>query len=393
MFSFSPTSRARRSRAVRSTANAKPSHCSREDSLSRPAYVSYVSYVVDRSSSYYNPTVAKRKSKSPSLFDRMESDANVIARPASGWGVTSGPNEERVSLHEAAQTRYLELRAVGHHVARAAGRARRAQAGAAPHPLHDVAAEPDGRRQASQVREGRRRRDGQLPSARRRRALRDARPHGAAVLAALSARRRLGQLRVARRRQRRGDALHGVPARAHQRRDADARSIRTPSRSGPTTTARARSRSCCRRASRTCWSTARPASPSAWRRTSRRTTSARSARRSSKMIDADLELSNAQLVQVHQRPGFSDRRADHEHAAGDPRDLQDRLRHRFASARPGTKARPRAAARRSTSRACRTPSTSPRSSSASPTSRSRASCRTWSTSRICRPTTCGLRWS
>jgi len=51
--------------------------------------------------------VAKRKSKSPSLFDRMESDANVIARPASGWGVTAGPNEERVSLHEAAQTRYL----------------------------------------------------------------------------------------------------------------------------------------------------------------------------------------------------------------------------------------------------------------------------------------------
>ena len=39
------------------------------------------------------------------------------------------------------------------------------------------------------------------------------------------------------------------------------------------------SRSCCRRASRTCSSTARPASPSAWPRTSRRTTSARSARR------------------------------------------------------------------------------------------------------------------
>src|SRR6478735_516328 len=40
-------------------------------------------------------------------LDRKESDANVIARPASGWGVTAGPNEERVSLHEAAQTRYL----------------------------------------------------------------------------------------------------------------------------------------------------------------------------------------------------------------------------------------------------------------------------------------------
>ena len=46
-----------------------------------------------------------------------------------------------------------------------------------------------------------------------------------------------------------------------------------------TTTARRPSRSSCRRGSRTCWSTARPASPSAWRPTSRRTTSARSARR------------------------------------------------------------------------------------------------------------------
>ena len=72
-----------------------------------------------------------------------------------------------------------QLRAVGHHLARAARRARRPEAGAAPHPLHDVAAEPDRRRQAPQVREGRRRRDGQLPPARRRRALRDARPHGA----------------------------------------------------------------------------------------------------------------------------------------------------------------------------------------------------------------------
>ena len=50
----------------------------------------------------------------------------------------------------------------------------------------------------------------------------------------------------------------------------------------PTTTTRAGSRSCCRRASRTCCSTAPPASPSAWRRTSRRTTSARSATPSSR---------------------------------------------------------------------------------------------------------------
>ena len=41
------------------------------------------------------------------------------------------------------------------------------------------------------------------------------------------------------------------------------------------TTARARSRRSCRRASPTCWSTAPAASPSAWRPTSRRTTSAK----------------------------------------------------------------------------------------------------------------------
>ena len=43
-----------------------------------------------------------------------------------------------------------------------------------------------------------------------------------------------------------------------------------------------RSRSSCRRGSRTCSSTAAPASRSAWRRTSRRTTSARSSTRSSR---------------------------------------------------------------------------------------------------------------
>jgi DNA gyrase subunit A len=45
----------------------------------------------------------------------------------------------------------------------------------------------------------------------------------------------------------------------------------------PTTTGARRSRRSCRAGSRTCWSTARPASRSAWRRTSRRTTCARSA--------------------------------------------------------------------------------------------------------------------
>ena len=55
-----------------------------------------------------------------------------------------------------------------------------------------------------------------------------------------------------------------------------ATSTRRPSTSARTTTRPPRSRWCCRRRSRTCWSTARPASPSAWRPTCRRTTCARS---------------------------------------------------------------------------------------------------------------------
>ncbi len=53
-------------------------------------------------------------------------------------------------------------------------------------------------------------------------------------------------------------------------------STRKRSTSSRTTTSRSASRRCCRRACRTCWSTAPPASRSAWRPTSRRTTSARS---------------------------------------------------------------------------------------------------------------------
>ena len=163
--------------------------------------------------------LAKRKKPSDqSLFDRIDA-TDGSANAAASIGGTARARRQRRSARGGAVA-VPELRAVGHHGARAAGRARRPQAGAAPHPLHDVAAESDRRRQAPQVREGRRRRDGQLPSARRRGAVRDARPDGAVVLAALSAGGRVGQLRLARRRQRRRHALHGVPARAHQRRDA-----------------------------------------------------------------------------------------------------------------------------------------------------------------------------
>ena len=103
--------------------------------------------------------------------------------------------------------------------------------------------------------------------------------HGAGLVAARAARRRLRQLRLARRRRGRGHALHRVPARGARDGAARASSTSTRSTCGRTTTARPRSRRCCRRGSRTCSSTARPASPSAWRPTSRRTTCARSSTR------------------------------------------------------------------------------------------------------------------
>ena len=73
-----------------------------------------------------------------------------------------------------------------------------------------------------------------------------------------------------------------TPRRASRawRRRCSATSTRTPSTSARTTTSRGASRACCRRGSRTCSSTAPPASPSGWRRTCRRTISARRSTRS-----------------------------------------------------------------------------------------------------------------
>ena len=63
------------------------------------------------------------------------------------------------------------------------------------------------------------------------------------------------------------------------------------------------SRRSCRRASRTCWSTARPASPSAWRRTSRRTTCARSIAATIAFID-NPDIDTAGLMQHIKGPDF-----------------------------------------------------------------------------------------
>ena len=82
---------------------------------------------------------------------------------------------------------------VGHHVAGAPRRARWPQTRPAPHPVHDVATEPDGRQQTPQVRQGRRRRHGQLPPAWRRRHLRHPGTYGATVFAAVSVHRGIGK--------------------------------------------------------------------------------------------------------------------------------------------------------------------------------------------------------
>ena len=87
-----------------------------------------------------------------------------------------------------------------------------------------------------EVRAHRRRRDGQLPPARRLGDLRHARAHGAGLLDALPARRRPGQLRLGRRRPGRRHALHRGAPRAHRDARCCATSTRTPSTSGPTTT-------------------------------------------------------------------------------------------------------------------------------------------------------------
>ena len=123
----------------------------------------------------------------------------------------------------------------------------------------------------------RRRRARQVPPARRHRGLRRARAHGAGLLAALPADRRAGQLRLGRRRSAGGHALHRSAAWRASPASCSPTSTRRRSTSCPTTTTREQEPLVLpSQVPATCSSTARPASPSAWRRTSRRTTCARS---------------------------------------------------------------------------------------------------------------------
>ena len=166
------------------------------------------------------------------------------------------------------------LRHVGHHVAGAARRPRRPQAGAPPDHLGHGAAGLPPRPPVRQVRPRVGRHDGPLPPPRRRRHLRRPRADGPAVLAAPSADRLPRQLRVPRLRSggRRATPSAGC---TRWRCSCSTASTRTPSTWCPTTTAAPSSPRCCPRGSPTCSSTAARASPSAWPPTSRRTTSAR----------------------------------------------------------------------------------------------------------------------
>ena len=158
---------------------------------------------------------------------------------------------------------------------------------AAPHPLRDGRAGPaadelvpEVRRRSSVRCMGKYHPHGDVS------ALRRAGAPGAGLLDALPARRRAGQLRLGRRRPAGGDALHGGAAHA-DRRGAARRHRQGHGRlRRPTTTARSkRALPSCRPGSRTCSSTAAPASRSAWRPTSRRTTWARSCDATIALID------------------------------------------------------------------------------------------------------------
>ena len=118
--------------------------------------------------------------------------------------------------------------------------------------------------------------DGQVPPPRRQRDLRRPGAHGPAVLPAPPADRLPRQLRLARLRPGRR-ALHRVPPGTRWPCSMlDGIDEDTVDFSRQLRRRRRRSRRCCRPASRTCWSTAARASPSAWPPTSRPTTWARS---------------------------------------------------------------------------------------------------------------------
>jgi hypothetical protein len=116
-----------------------------------------------------------------------------------------------------------------------------------------------------------------------------------------------------RQRPRRGHALHRVQDGAAGHGDG-ARHRRGHRRLQPNYDGNeGQEPSCCRRGSRTCWSTARPASPSAWRPTSRRTTCARSTTAVQWMLehpDAEPRGAARGAASAHQGPRLPDGATD-----------------------------------------------------------------------------------
>ena len=203
------------------------------------------------------------------------------------------------------------------------------------------------------MREGRRRCDGELPSARRRRALRDARAHGAAVLAALSARS------TARATSARSTATapprcatRSAASRASRTR-CSPRSSSAPSTSARTTTARRPSRSCFRRGF-----------PNLLINGTTGIAVGMATNVPPHNLAEDLHgagqaarqpgSEQRAIVSLRQRPGLSDRRADSEYRRTSSRRSTGPAREPFVFAPRGTKARRRAAVRRFTSPASRT---------------------------------------
>src|SRR6266516_1258661 len=141
--------------------------------------------------------MAKRRPREQSLFD------NVDAADPSGGGTTDG-----VSLHEAAQSRYLNY-ALSVITSRALPDVRDGLKPVQRRILYtmwqqNLTADAKHRKCAKVVGD----------------VMGSYHPHGAAVLAALPGRGRLGQFRIARWRRRCRDAVYGMPSRPHQRRPA-----------------------------------------------------------------------------------------------------------------------------------------------------------------------------
>ena len=204
-----------------------------------------------------------------------------------------------------------------------------------------------------EVREDRRRGDGQVPPPRRLRDLRHARAHGAGLLDAQRARRRPGQLRLDRRRPGRRDALHRGAPGADRHARCCATSTWTPSTSRRTTTASA--------------GTARPAralpEPARQRLLGHRRGDGH------EHPAAQPARGDRRHDRLHRRPRHRRRGADAPHQG--PR-LPDRRRSSSAAPASATPTRPAAAAC-----ACRRAPTSSRSSRARRRSSS-PSCRSWS---------------